>query len=195
MNRLLPIAFLAAFLAAAPARAEPGDAAPILTPSMIGELTLDELFAKLPENAGSPSGKRIETEILRRFNQSGSDTADLLMAWAVEAMDERNFPLALDVLDQIVMLRPNYAEGWNKRATVYFLMDEYSASLADIRRTLELEPRHFGALSGLGVILEQLERKPEAIRVYKRALEINPQLETVQKSLEELEKETAGQDI
>jgi tetratricopeptide (TPR) repeat protein len=195
MNRLLPIALLAGLLAAVPARAQPGDAAPILTPSMIGELTLDELFAKLPQNAGSPSGKRIEAEILRRFNQSGSDTADLLMAWATEAMDERDFPLALDVLDQIVMLKPDYAEAWNKRATVYFLMDEYSASLADIRRTLELEPRHFGALSGLGVILEQLERKPEAITVYKRALEINPQLETVQKSLEELEKETAGQDI
>lgn len=195
MRRPFLLLLVLALIAAVPARAETGDAASVLTPGMIGEFTLDELFAQLPENAGSSSGKRIEAEILRRLIKSGSDTADLLMSWAVDAMEARNFPLALDVLDQIVLIKPEYVEGWNKRATVYFMMNDYSASLADIRRTLALEPRHFGALSGLGVILEELDRKSEAIRVYQRALEINPQLDKVRESLEALEKQTAGQGI
>jgi len=196
MNRLLPAALLAALLAAPPALAAPDDAAaPILTQRVIAELSLDELFAKLPENAKLPAGERIEQEILRRFNRSGSATADLLMSWADDAMGENDYPLALDVLDQIIIVKPDFAEAWNKRATVYFMMDEYGASLSDIRQTLALEPRHFGALAGFGMILRSMDRKEEAIRVLKRALEINPRLDNVQETLEQLEKETAGEDI
>ena len=196
MNRLLPAALFAALLAAAPALAAPDDAAaPILTQRVIAELSLDELFAKLPENAKVPAGERIEQEILRRFNRSGSATADLLMSWADEAMGDNDYPLALDLLDQIIVVKPDFAEAWNKRATVYFLIDDYGASLSDIRQTLALEPRHFGALAGFGMILRAMDRNVEAIRVLKRALEINPRLDNVQETLEQLEKETAGHDI
>ena len=173
----------------------PGDEPPILTQRIIAELSLDELFAKLPENATVPAGERIEQEILRRFNRSGSATADLLMSWATEAIDEKNYPLALDVLDQIVVIKPDFAEAWNRRATVYFLTDNYGASLADIRQTLALEPRHFGALAGFGMILKSMDRNDEAIRVLKRALEINPRLENVKEALDGLEKESGGEDI
>jgi tetratricopeptide (TPR) repeat protein len=193
--RLLTILALSALLAAAPARAQTEDNSDFLTPRAVAELPLDDLFQKLPENAGTPTGQRIEREILRRFTRSGSATADLLLAWAVEAMDEKKYPQALDLLDQIVVLKPDFAEAWNKRATVYYLIDDYSASLGDIRATLSLEPRHFGALSGLGVILQELDRKEEAMAVFRKALAINPQLDKVRESLEGLEKETADREI
>jgi tetratricopeptide (TPR) repeat protein len=195
VNRALVVLTLCALLAAPPALGEVDEAAPVLTAQMIAELSLDELFVKLPEYAGSPVGRRFEAEILRRLHKSGSDTADLLLAWATAAMEAKEYPHALDLLDQIVVLRPDFAEAWNKRATVYYLLDDYSASLSDIRQTLALEPRHFGALSGLGFILEELDRKEEAIEVFRRALEINPQLDKIREAMERLEKETAGQDI
>jgi len=195
MSRLVSAVFLAVLLAIPAARAAPDDAPPILTQRIVAELSLDELFAKLPENAKTPAGERIEQEILRRFSRSGSATADLLMSWAVEAMEEKDYPLALDVLDQIIVVKPDFAEAWNKRATVYFLTDDYASSLSDIRQTLALEPRHFGALAGFGMILQSMDRKQEAMRVLKRALEINPRLDNVQESLDRLEKEVGGEDI
>jgi tetratricopeptide (TPR) repeat protein len=197
MTRLLLAALLAALLAVPPAFAAPeaGGDREILTQRIIADLSLDELFQKLPENADSPAGQRIEQEILRRFSRSGSATADLLMSWAEEAISESDYTLALDLLDQIIVIKPDFAEAWNKRATVYYMTDDYGASLADIRQTLALEPRHFGALAGFGLILEAIDRKPEAIRVLKRALEINPRLDQVRETLEKLEKETAGEDI
>jgi tetratricopeptide (TPR) repeat protein len=183
MIRLVPAVLALALFAALPAGAEPAADAPVLTNRVIAELTLDELFAKLRDNATGPAGDRIETEILRRFGRSGSPTADLLMSWAVDAMGEKNYPLALDVLDQVIVVKPDFAEAWNKRATVHFLMDDYGDSLSDIRQTLALEPRHFGALAGFGMILQSMDKKEEAIRVYKRALEIDPRLDKVRESL------------
>jgi tetratricopeptide (TPR) repeat protein len=194
MNRHFSAVLLVALLAAVPARAEI-EGPPILTPRVIADMALDDLFARLKENAESPAGGRIEQEILRRFSRSGSPTADLLLAWAVDAMDAKNYPLALDVLDQVIVIKPDFAEAWNKRATVYYLIDDYSASLSDIRATLALEPRHFGALAGFGMILESLDRKAEAIRVFKRALEVNPRLEQVKETLQKLEEEDAGSEI
>src|SRR5688572_2496695 len=195
MLRFLRFLCFALLLAVAPARAEEGARSEPLNPATIADLSLAELFAKLPDEAGSRSGKLIEAEILKRLQTSGSDTADLLMAWSIEAMEEKNFPLALDLLDHIIMLEPGFAEAWNKRATVYFMIDEYGSSLSDIRQTLAIEPRHFGALSGLGIILSSMDRKEAAIRAFRRALEINPQLTKVKESLERLEKETAGDSI
>ena len=194
MNRLLPY-LLWLLLAAAPAWAEPVPAQQGLTPQKIAELTLDELFAELPENAGSPTGRALEIKILERLHESGSDTVDLLLAWAMKFMEEKKYPRALDVLDQVVLLKPDFAEGWNKRATVYYLIDDYGSSLADIRRTLALEPRHFGALSGLGFILDETGQKEQAIAVFRKALAINPQLDKIKEAVERLEKETAGNSI
>ena len=195
MRRLLPLVLALAVLVLGDVRAQPSDTPPAPPAEAIDELTLDELFGKLAEDGESPAGGRIEEEILTRFNRSGSDTSDLLLTWAAQAIDDKDFPLALDVLDQIVVLKPDFAEAWNKRATVYYLLDDYSASLADIRQVLALEPRHFGALSGLGLILESMDRKAEAIEVFRRTLEINPRLEKVRESLERLEKETEGNSI
>jgi tetratricopeptide (TPR) repeat protein len=196
MRRFSAIIFALSMLAAAPAPAtrESGTPEP-LTPQAISELSLDELFEKLPAYAGSRAGKAIEAKILERFNESGSPTADLLFSWALKAIDEENYPQALDILDQVILVKPDFAEGWNKRATVHYILDDYSASLADIRQTLAIEPRHFGALSGLGMIMQVMDRKEDAVRAFRRALEIDPQLDKVRESLERLEKETAGDSI
>ncbi len=195
MMRFVAILALSLTMAVAAARAEVEDDPDILTPRAIGELSLDALFEKLPENADTQTGKRIEREILSRFNTSGSATADLLLAWATDATDKKRYSQALDLLDQIIVLKPDFAEAWNKRATVYYLLDDYGASLADIRETLALEPRHFGALSGLGVILQALDRDVEAIAVFRRTLKINPQLKKIEESLERLEKKATAREI
>jgi tetratricopeptide (TPR) repeat protein len=179
------------------AQAEPSASPPSFSGLAVAELSLDDLFAKLRDDtiAKSPAGARIEQEILRRFGRSGSPTVDLLMSWATDAIEKKDFPKALDVLDQTLMLKPDFAEAWNKRATVYFMMDDYGSSLSDIRATLALQPRHFGALAGFGMILQAMDRNDEAITVYKRALEIDPRLDKVRESLEALEKATKGSDI
>jgi tetratricopeptide (TPR) repeat protein len=188
------IAAAFALFAALPARAEVAERG-MLTPAIISQMPLDGLFAELAGAADAPVGARLEQEILRRFSRSGSATADLLLSWANDAIGKKDYPHALDLLDQIIVLKPGFAEAWNKRATVHYLTDDYSASLSDLRETLALEPRHFEALAGFGVILKSLDRKPEAVRVLKRALEINPRLGEVKEQLKKLEKETAGSSI
>jgi tetratricopeptide (TPR) repeat protein len=125
--------------------------------------------------------------------KSGSDTVDLLMGWAMKAMNEKDFPLALDLLDQVVTMQPDFAEGWNKRATIEYMQDDYGKALADIAHALALEPRHFGAMSGMGMILREIEENEEALAVLRRALEIHPQLENIDTLVKELERKV-GQD-
>ncbi|MEP4860892.1 MAG: hypothetical protein ABJ117_09540, partial [Alphaproteobacteria bacterium] len=102
---------------------------------------------------------------------------------------------ALDFLDQIVTLEPGYAEGWNRRATVHYMMDSYSKSMADIERTLNLEPRHFGALSGMGAILKATGRKKLALRAYERVLAIYPMMRNAQNEVVTLTEDLAGEGI
>jgi tetratricopeptide (TPR) repeat protein len=109
-------------------------------------------------------------------------------------MDEEDYPLALDLLDRIVTLQPDYVEGWNKRATVHFINDDIGKSLSDLERVLALEPRHFGALAGLGTIFRELGDNRRAIEAYRHALELDPYLEDVGKAIEELENEGGGRD-
>jgi len=197
MIRLVSAAVLAALTLVSVAPAEPAGPPAPFNSRTIAELSLDELFARLRDQtfAKSSAGARIEQEILNRFARSGSPTVDLLMSWAADAMEKKDLPKALDVLDQALMLKPDFAEAWNRRASVYYMMDDYGNSLSDIRATLALEPRHFGAFAGFGMILQAMDRDDEAIRVYKRALEIDPRLDKVRESLEALEKAATGNDI
>src|SRR3712207_1039055 len=104
---LLPLLLWVLTAGAVQASAQP-DKGEALTPQAIAELTLDGLFAQLPEHAEARSGRMIEAEFLNRFNPSGSDTADLLMTWAAQAIDAKNYAQALDILDQVVLLRPKF---------------------------------------------------------------------------------------
>jgi tetratricopeptide (TPR) repeat protein len=156
---------------------------------------LDTLFQTLKTSASKEAAKAAEDGIWHLWLESGSDTIDLLMIWAMKAMEAKDYATALDFLDRVVIMKPDYAEGWNKRATVYFLMDDYSKSIADIGKTLALEPRHFGALSGLGMIMRELGEDKRAIEAYQRALAVDPNLDGVHKALDELQTKAAGKQI
>ncbi len=183
----------------------------ILTPAMVaaaqdGEaddiphatlplLPLDKLFDELAVSPDEAHAARFEAEILKRLHASGSATTDLLLGWAIEAMDKKRYADALDILDQVTLLDPDFAEGWNKRATVHFLMKDYGKSIADIQHTLALEPRHFGALSGLGMILRDIGEDRMAAEAFRKALAVHPQLKNAREALESLEKKIAGEQI
>ncbi len=158
-------------------------------------LALDQLFDELAVSPDTAHSARYEAEILKRLHSSGSATTDLLLSWAMEAMNKKRYTNALDILDQVILLDPDFVEGWNKRATVHFLMKDYGKSIADIHHTLALEPRHFGALSGLGMILRDIGEDHRAAEAFRKALAVHPQLKKTRKALEALEEKIAGEDV
>ena len=156
---------------------------------------LDELFDTLAAAESAEEATAAERGILQIWLESGSDTVDLLMDWTLKAMDEEDYPRALDFLDRIITLEPGYVEGWNKRATIHFLNHDYAKSLADLEQVLAIEPRHFGALAGLGTILRELGDERLALDAYREALALYPVMDDVQKAIEELEAESGGSRI
>jgi tetratricopeptide (TPR) repeat protein len=159
------------------------------------ESRLDKLFAELKRERNERAAERISGRIWTEWFKSGSATIDLMMQWAQTAADKKEFDVALDFLDQVVTLSPGFAEGWNRRATVHFLMNNYSKSMADIDRTLQLEPRHFGALSGMAQILKNSGRKQMALDAYLRVLEIYPMMRSAQTEVANLSEELSGEGI
>lgn len=177
-----------------PALAADSDAAaPALSHSP--ESRLDKLFADLKRERNETAAQRIADQIRQQWNRSGSASIDLMMLWAGDAMDAKKFDVALDFLDQVVTLDPAYAEGWNRRATVHFMMNNYQKSMADIEKTLQLEPRHFGALSGMAQILSNTGRKALALDAYQRVLDIYPMMRAAQSQIATISEELAGEGI
>src|SRR3954469_23772077 len=114
---------------------------------------LDFLFGALKAAPDEASAKHVEARIWALWLQTSSDTAALLMMRAKAAMDAQQIDVAQKLLDAVVKLRPDYVEGWNRRATLFYLKNDYAHSLEDIEQVLVREPRHFGALAGLGMIM------------------------------------------
>jgi tetratricopeptide (TPR) repeat protein len=162
-----------------------------------GERTynLDTLFDALKLAPDAESAKAIEERIWALWIVSGSDTCNLLMGRVKAAADEKDYDLAIRLLDAVVELKPNYTEAWNRRATLYFLQKDYGHALADIREVLAREPRHFGALSGLGLILQELGDDKHALEAYRRALAIDPHLEHIDDAIKTLREKVEGRDI
>lgn len=156
---------------------------------------LDALFSDLKRERNEKSAERIAARIWEAWGRSGSASIDLMMIWSKQAMDARKFDVALDFLDQVVVLSPGFAEGWNRRATVHFMMQNYSKSMADINQTLVLEPRHFGALSGLGQILKSTGKKQLALQAWHQVLDIYPMMRSAQNEVAALSEELAGEAI
>lgn len=155
---------------------------------------LDKLFDDL-KSADAAQAQRIEREILNEWSKSGSPAMDLLLKRGQEAMAAGDFPAAVEHFTALVDHAPDFAEGWNARATAYFMEGEFGPSIEDIAHTLTLNPRHFGALSGLGMIFQELGQPEKALEVYRAALAIHPHLGSVLEAVEALEKETGGQDL
>jgi tetratricopeptide (TPR) repeat protein len=153
---------------------------------------LDGLFEQLHVTPDAAEGRAIEQEIWQIWLESDDATVNRLMQEGIAAMGLQQFGLALERFDRMVKRAPEFAEGWNKRATVHYLMGDLQASVLDIERTLGLEPRHFGALSGLGLIYDAIDEPQAALRSFEAALELNPHLEVTRERVEELRRELQG---
>lgn len=160
-----------------------------LKPAEMRAEQLDKLFARLIKSEGGIEAQRAEQSIWNLWMTSDSPTADALLAQAMKASAANQTGVALAILDNVIEVHPDYAEAWNKRATVYFLIGRYNDSLKDIEKVLELEPRHFGALSGLGMIKRQQGDLGAARAAFSEALSYNPHLDDVKRALEEIEAE------
>jgi tetratricopeptide (TPR) repeat protein len=184
---VLPVAF-GLVSAGSFAQAEENAVGRKLTPHEMREDTLDGLFAKLQRASNEDDAKLTEQKIWEAWAQSDSVTADVLLSQAVAAMNAGDNRASFAILNQVIATYPDYAEAWNKRATLNFMIGRYYDSLADIDKVLDLEPRHFGALSGRGMIYQTQEKWSEALSAYRQALKINPNMSSVKAAIQQLEK-------
>ena len=156
---------------------------------------LPDLFARLKSAASLESAQPIEAEIWAIWAESDNDDVNILMRLAVDAINREDFETALTLLDKMVEVAPDFAEGWNKRATVRYLTGDLDSLEADVAKVLALEPRHFGALSGLGLIHLARGDAERALEAFKRALEVNPTMPGPQHWVEQLKTTVEGQPI
>lgn len=180
LNRIVA-ALLPLFLSCAAAQAE--DTA-----------KLDGLFDRL-KTAEAGEASRIEREIWLEWSKSGSPALDLLLQRGQDAMTLGDYPAAIEHFTAIIDHDPTFAEAWNARATAFYMSGAFGPSLGDIAQVLTLNPRHFGALSGLGMILEETDKPEKALAAYRAALAIHPHLQDATEAVERLEKAAEGQEI
>ena len=185
---------------AIPAGAEPGDW--IQPPKQLphagrGDRTrnLDFLFGALKLAPDDNTAKAIEERIWAQWVVSRSDTANLLMTRVKTAIEAHEMDLAIELLNSIVKIKPDYIEAWNRRATLFYMKKDYGRSLADLREVLKREPRHFGALSGLGLIMQDIGDDKQALEVYRRALAVYPRLQRIPDLVKTLQEKVEGRDI
>ena len=148
---------------------------------------LPDLFAQLKAATDPMMATEIEAKIWSIWLEADDPAIDKLMSEGSEAMGIAKFGTALEKFNTVIAQKPDFAEGWNKRATLYYLMGDYEKSLADIDHTLELEPRHIGALSGLGLVNIQMDREEAAADAFKRVLVIDPQNGNAKTNLQMIE--------
>ncbi len=156
---------------------------------------LDGLFTRLQATDDQAEVERLTGAIWSIWHQSGRDMVDAQMRQGQWYMRLGILRSALDDFSTAVAWAPDFAEAWHKRATVHFLMGNYPASIADLRRTLDLEPRHFGALGGLGLIYLKLDQERAALEALEKALEINPHLSGTRQKVEELHDKLDGRKV
>ncbi len=156
---------------------------------------LDGLYRQLSCAKDAKSSEFIATAIQNIWLKSDSDTVDILMSRASRLIQGGEFYIALNILDTVVVIAPDFTEGWNQRATAHFLKRDYRASLRDLRHVLALDPRHFRAVNGLGLILQELGDKKAALKAYRKALQLNPFLIEARRVVRDLGREVEGQGI
>lgn len=147
---------------------------------------LDRLFARLQKASTQAEAADIEKSIWANWSGNDSPTAEMLLHQAGVAMNDNELPVAEEILNTVIATYPDYTEALNRRATLYFQMKRYDDSLKDIDKVLEAEPRHFGALSGKGMILREQGKYGAAKAAFAEALAVNPQMQSVQEALKDL---------
>ncbi len=161
---------------------------------VMADSALDRLFAELAK-PDLPGWELVEEEIWMEWSKSGSAAMDLLLRRGRDAMAREDWVLAIDHLTALIDHAPGFAEGYNARATAYFQRGLYGPALQDIRAAIALNPRHFGALSGLGIILEELDRPADALAAYRAVQQIHPHRENVSTAIARLTQQVDGQTL
>ena len=156
---------------------------------------LGELYDQLPAAKDLGEARPIMESIEELWRISGSDTIDLLLSRSERFIKDTDLDLAAEILDATIDLAPETAEAWHKRATVEFLRKDYESALTDVRRSLSLDPRNYRALNDLGIMLEAVGQKKDALEAYRKALKANPFLDETRDAVKELTHEVEGQDI
>ncbi|HET7191932.1 MAG TPA: tetratricopeptide repeat protein [Pseudolabrys sp.] len=197
--------FLAALLIATAALSAPADAQSghwVKPPDKLphigaGDRTqnLDFLFGALKLAPDDITAKAIEQRIWALWTVSHSDTANLLMTRVKTAIESKDLDVAVQLLDGIIKVKPDYVEAWNRRATIYYMKKDYGHALADIREVLKREPRHFGALAGFGLIMQDIGDDKQALEVYRRVLTLYPRMERIPDLVKTLQSKVEGRDI
>lgn len=150
---------------------------------------LDALFERLQTTEDPAEAQLVEALIWQFWTESGDPATDSLMQLGLEALQAGNLSGALELFDAVTVQKPDFAEGWNKRATVLYMLGAYEKSKEDVGRVLALEPRHFGALSGLGMIELELNRPDAALAAFERALKLHPHLPGIKARVEALRRQ------
>ncbi|MBE3637504.1 tetratricopeptide repeat protein [Mangrovicoccus algicola] len=166
----------------------------VTSPAVADPDRLDELFAEL-QDPQAADWQGVEAQIWQEWSRSGSPAMDLLLQRGREAMEAGDLQAAVDHLTALTDHAPDFAEGWNARATAFYQEGELGLAVADIERALALNPRHFGALSGFGMILEELGHRQQALEVYGAALAIHPHQPPVEEAIERIKRELGEQEI
>lgn len=156
---------------------------------------IDVLYEALASSRDPQDGKALEVAIRKEWLRSGSPSVDLLMQRGLDAFTAKQFDRSFFYFDEVVTLAPGFAEGWHKRATVYYLRNDYTHALRDLEHVLRLDPRHFDATMGLAVMLQELGDKKGALDLYRRALKINPWIEGAQEGIKSLKTDVEGRGI
>lgn len=155
----------------------------------------ENLYALLATSDDKKLAEQIQRALQRLYMTSGSPTVDILMRRSVKAINEDKYAKALRLLNAVIKLAPDYAEGWNQRAFTFYKQNQLRQATGDLRRVLALDPNHFRALAGLGAILREVGDEVGAYRVFKRLNEVNPHSENAAKALEELKLKVDGRGI
>jgi tetratricopeptide (TPR) repeat protein len=199
---------VAVLLAGAPALADDAQVAPQANPEAQAPQTKPDdppaqtpaearadLYARLAASKDADETAGLITLLLHTYAVSGSDTGDLLLRRARQAISAEEYPDAVKILDATIELLPDWAEGWNARATARYLDEDYDGSMADIAQTLKREPRHLGALMGMATILEARGKTEGALKVYERALAIAPHWRNAEEAADRLKASLAGEEL
>lgn len=155
---------------------------------------VDDLLTQL-QTAEPAAAARLERQIWREWSKSGSASMDLLLQRGRDALEAGETEIAIEHFSALIDHAPEFAEGWNARATAYFQAGLFGPSVADIQQVLRRNPQHFGALAGFARILEETEQEDRALQVYQAALAIHPHLDGVKEAVERLQTKAAGQEM
>ena len=169
--------------------------APQKTHAALRAEMLDTLFKRLGKAADADEASGVAVAIERVWLHSDSATADLLMTRALTALQAGHLPLALTVFDKILVLQPDWAEAWDKRAATRFLGGDLDGAVADIQHALKLEPRHFSALAALGFALQREGFDKQALSAFRKSLALDPQQPQIKAIVDKLSVKVEGRDI